>query len=200
MKFTPEIVAALQTLKDAAENDFERHRIAVLEKDLTAPPVAEVIDDTHQKFGDWIFYKHGNHYIIHSSIQRFMWQYSYGEIPHDKVYEVHHKDFDPKNNSLDNFQLLTQSEHQKLHKNLIKPVKCICETCGKTFINNRRPSRFCSTSCRNASRWTKEIYKEIRVCSWCGKEFSTDKYHVTKCCSKSCAQKLRSQTRKSNKQ
>ena len=50
MKFTPEVIAALKTLKSAAENDFERHRLDVLEKDLTAPPKVEIIDEKHQKF------------------------------------------------------------------------------------------------------------------------------------------------------
>jgi len=50
MKFTPEVVAALKVLRDNAETDFERHRIDVLERDLTAPPAPEVIDDKHQRF------------------------------------------------------------------------------------------------------------------------------------------------------
>lgn len=37
MKFTPEVTAALATLRANAENDFERHRIDVLERDLTTP-------------------------------------------------------------------------------------------------------------------------------------------------------------------
>ena len=58
MKFTPEVIAALQVLKDNAENDFERHRIDILERDLTAPFVDDtrrqspkIIDLTGQRFG-----------------------------------------------------------------------------------------------------------------------------------------------------
>lgn len=81
MKFTPEVQAALQTLKDNAESDFERHRIAVLEKDLTEPPKVEIIDDTHQKFDGVIYYKdkHG-HFNKGISIHRAVWRYYNGEI------------------------------------------------------------------------------------------------------------------------
>ena len=57
MKFTPEVVAALEVLRAAAENDFERHRIDVLERDLHEPPKVEVIDDKHQRFADILFFK-----------------------------------------------------------------------------------------------------------------------------------------------
>lgn len=49
MEMTPEVITALTVLRNAAENDFERHRINVLERDLTSPPRVEVIDSAHQK-------------------------------------------------------------------------------------------------------------------------------------------------------
>lgn len=52
MKFTPEVQAALAVLRANAENDFEHHRLDVLERDLTAPPVVEVIDDKHQSLNN----------------------------------------------------------------------------------------------------------------------------------------------------
>jgi len=62
MKFTPEVIAALQVLRDNATNDFERHRLDVLERDLTATCVEKfndnnrfqspkIIDLTGQRFG-----------------------------------------------------------------------------------------------------------------------------------------------------
>lgn len=48
MKFTAEVVAALETLRQAAENDFERHRLDVLEKDLTE----ELFADKNEQWRD----------------------------------------------------------------------------------------------------------------------------------------------------
>lgn len=55
MKNPEHVAELLAELRSLAENDFERHRINVLERDLTAPPVAEIIDDTHQKFNDIVY-------------------------------------------------------------------------------------------------------------------------------------------------
>ena len=41
MQMTDKVRVALAVLRDAAENDFERHRLDVLERDLTTPPVVE---------------------------------------------------------------------------------------------------------------------------------------------------------------
>ena len=116
MKFTPEVVAALQTLKNAAETDFELHRVNVLERDLTAPPVVEIIDDAHQKF-DGIVYrikKSDKHFhSTGSKLHRVVWRYYHGEIPND--YIVHHIDHNPKNNAIENLLIMTRKDHQSLH-------------------------------------------------------------------------------------
>ena len=115
LKFTPEVIAALQTLKDAAENDFERHRINVLERDLTAPPKVEVIDDNHQKFDGITYCKDkSGHYRATFHIQRAVVTYYTGESLCG--YDIHHVDFNPDNNSADNLIKLTRAEHQKLYK------------------------------------------------------------------------------------
>lgn len=46
-------------------------------------------------------------------LHRLIWESNYGEIPDG--YEIHHKDFNSLNNSLDNLQLLSKEEHLKLH-------------------------------------------------------------------------------------
>ena len=50
MKKPDRVAELLAELRDLTENDFERHRINVLERDLTSPPTVEIIDDTHQRF------------------------------------------------------------------------------------------------------------------------------------------------------
>ena len=186
MKFTPEVLAALQTLKDNAENDFERHRINVLEKDLTAPPVVEIIDDSHQKFNGMIFHQTASRHASHSlSLHRAIYSYYHGEIPED--YEIHHIDENKDNNDISNLQLLTKSEHRRLH-NLTRPLlKCQCVNCGKIFDNKDARNRlYCSPACY--IEYYRKTHPDKRICEWCGKEFtvSQDQKDI-QCCSHSCA-------------
>ena len=116
MKFTPEIIAALETLKNAAENDFERHRIDVLKKDLTEPPKVEVINEKYQKFNGVTYYKNtaSGHYQKCIPLHYDLYRYYFGEIP--PLHDVHHLDLNPANNELENLQLLTKAEHRNLHR------------------------------------------------------------------------------------
>lgn len=50
MKQPERVAKLLNELRTLAENDFERHRLDVLERDLTKPPKVEIVDETHQKF------------------------------------------------------------------------------------------------------------------------------------------------------
>ena len=57
-----------------------------------------------------------------------------GKIIDPEIYEVHHKDQDVRNNKLSNLELLTHSEHRRIHhgwerigKRWLKP----CKKCGK---------------------------------------------------------------------
>ncbi len=196
MKFTPKIQAALQTLKNAAENDFERHRIAVLEKDLTAPPTVEIIDDTHQKFDGVIYheFKSRKHYFHQSSIHRAVYAYYFGEIP--KNYDIHHIDENPANNDISNLQLLNNAEHAKIHSFFEKSIEYTCKVCGKKFSKRMGKRFFCSKQCANSFR--KNKYREKRNCLICGKEFETYKHSTQKCCCRSCGIKLRNQTVRKN--
>ena len=46
-------------------------------------------------------------------LHRYIWERANGLIP--PGYEIHHKDFNKANNDLSNLELLTESEHHKLH-------------------------------------------------------------------------------------
>lgn len=116
-------------------------------------------------------------------LHRAIWEHFKGEIP--EGYVIHHIDGDPSNNDLANLQMMTQSEHMKLHHAF---RKSICAFCGKEFEsrgNLSGKSRFCSKKCR--SDWDHKNNREIRICAICGREFETYKYGKTKCCSKKCA-------------
>ena len=193
MKFTPEVIAALQTLKNAAENDFERHRIDVLEKDLTEPPKVEVIDEKTQKFNGFVYHiKKDGHFHGHISIQRAVYSYYFGEI--ESGYNVHHIDNDKTNNDISNFLLLTNAEHQRIHftqnTGHFALEKFVCVNCGKDFVAyGGRNNRFCSDKCKG--EYKRQNHQETRTCAYCGKEFSVEEWSTVKCCSNSCAQKLR---------
>lgn len=83
-------------------------------------------------------------------LHNLIWELSNGKIP--KGYEIHHIDFCKTNNEIENLQLVTPSEHTKIHaiarkgSAMNKKVKCV-ET-GEVFhsiselarIHNQHPS------------------------------------------------------------
>lgn len=189
MKFTPEVLAALATLRAHADNDFERHRINVLERDLTAPPTAEVIDARTQIFDGEKFYKcKDGHLKQTKSIHQKIYTYYYGTPPDG--YEIHHVDEDKTNNDITNLTLLTRSAHQKIHmpKGTTRKVKkvFVCEVCGQEYQAYKCGSnRFCSSLCRSRYRQATELIHKI--CPQCGKGFETYKSNNARYCSHSCA-------------
>lgn len=70
---------------------------------------------------------------------------------------VHHINGDRADNRAENLQVLTNAEHQHVHRHWLlqtKQVALTCETCGKAFT--KKPSRvtkhnFCSNACRLGS-------------------------------------------------
>lgn len=191
MQFNEKVLTALEVLKDAAENDFEKHRIEVLIQDLTTPPKVEIIDDKHQSFNGITFTKKGGgHFATAISIQRYIWQYYNGEIHTDDTYDVHHKNLIKSDNDISNLQLLTKSEHQKLHNALARKSQ-ICPVCGKEFTPKSPSDKriFCSQKCRGISLRKKPVEK---VCPVCGKVFVAHQQRPRQvCCSCSCSAKLR---------
>ena len=163
MKFTPEVIAALAILRKNAENDFERHRLDVLERDLTAPPQVEVIDDNHQRFNGVTYLKNNKsgHFSRHICIHRAVWAYFNDEIP-DGKFNIHHIDLNPNNNAPHNLQLLTQADHRRLHNALLrtKGIEKICPICKKTFYTHERKVTCCSLSCGRKLFWQKKKAKK----------------------------------------
>ena len=198
MKNPDRVAELLAELRELADNDFERHRIDVLEHDLTNPPTVEVIDDTHQCFNNETYTLLSGYFAKTSRalIHRVIWIYCKGDIP--KGYHIHHIDGNKANNQIENLQLISPSEHQSLHHIISKQKKYSCKFCGKKFLSSA-PSRptFCSAKCYYS--WQKETQAEIKKCPICGKEFTAYKYYPKKqCCSKSCSNRLAWQKRKAN--
>lgn len=194
MKNPERVAELLAELRELAENDFECHRIDVLERDLTEPPTVEIIDDTHQKFGGFTFSTDAkNHFRLNVNLHRLVWTYYHGEIP--VAHDIHHIDENKSNNAISNLLCLTHEEHRKIH--MTKKVKTIrrkfatfiCAFCGKEFTTLKTGSnKFCSVTCRNkAERATR---REIRQCVVCGKSFDAYKHDKTITCSAKCAAQL----------
>lgn len=189
MKQPERVAELLAELRALTENDFERHRIDVLERDLHEPPTVEILGETHQKFAGLIFRQtksNSGHYVYNLGIHQFVWFY-YTGILSGGSFDVHHKDCNPNNNDISNLQLLTVSEHAKLHGHFAAQVERICEYCGRSYTSAGRNglNRFCSQKCR--SSWQHENCLETRTCENCGKEFFVRKDLPTRFCSARCS-------------
>lgn len=200
MQFNEQVLTALEVLRNFAENDFERHRIDVLEKDLTAPPKAEVIDDKYQKFNG-VIYHQSTPYHHFNNIHLYVWNYYTGiEVP--PGYDIHHKDVNAANNDISNLQMLSKADHRKIHNELrkLKRQEFICKNCGKKFLAiNTGKVKFCSKKCYH--RYDLEHRPKVtKICVYCGKEFIVDTHNAKhqKCCSHSCGAKLARRTKKLN--
>lgn len=74
-----------------------------------------------------------------------------------------------------------------------QPITRQCDLCGNAYQTNASHgmSKFCSANCKNRSRYAQRLDHETRQCTVCGTSFSCKKYYPTRCCSGSCAAKLR---------
>lgn len=84
---------------------------------------------------------------------------------------VHHIDRNRENNSLSNLQLMTLSEHAKLHAEEdrgFKPKEVKCLNCGnKMQISYNSKRLYCSTECSHKQQMKFEISKEdLEVLVW----------------------------------
>ncbi len=188
MKNPERVAQLLAELRELADNDFELHRIDVLERDLSEPPTVEIIDEKHQKFDGFLYAQtKSGHYMTGRSVHRAVWQYYYGTIPENN--EIHHVDENPANNYINNLRCLPKEEHALLHGKLQQcrvEKKFICEVCGKEYYakSNGR-NRYCSTKCMRQGDKIRQ-QRWVKICEWCGKKFKT-KFQNQRFCSHSCA-------------
>jgi predicted nucleic acid-binding Zn ribbon protein len=68
--------------------------------------------------------------------------------------QIHHRDGNPLNNSLENLEVIDHLTHMRLHKQ-IYPDEKQCVVCGSAFIVNprkRRRNKTCSQKCAQSMR------------------------------------------------
>lgn len=144
-------------------------------------------------------------------LHRTVWEFS-NDAGIPEGYVVHHIDEDRTNNILENLEIMTRSEHTRLHhgsdqgrewhkehyKNVSKAyfsreATFTCARCGKEFVSRiRRGNRFCSQACRANFRYHSGTDNETRTCAVCNKNFATNHYSKAKCCSRECGIIMRS--------
>ena len=147
-------------------------------------------------------------------------------IPNGKI--IHHIDHNPLNNSIENLEAVSRSEHNRLHPEKIdnivrmglntkgaytksnwnqRRIKAIarlqseervCEQCGGRFTATNVHQRFCSKKCHHKWQYTSPKCTTEMVCQYCGITFMGNKYLKPKCCSKECAHKLQASNRRKN--
>lgn len=202
MKNPERVAELLAELRSLAENNFEQHRINVLERDLTSPPTVEVIDENHQRFNGIVYSSSPatrGYFQTARPLHRSVWQYYCGNIP--KGCEIHHIDKNPANNDISNLQLLTKEEHKSLHRYSKRGVKhrrgkFICINCGQEYEANLTGgwgNKFCSRKCdyeyhaRLEGKVPYENRKVTSTCLHCGKTFEHYRSLRGKYCSPECA-------------
>lgn len=116
------------------------------------------------------YYRNQEEHLLH----RTVWIDNYGAIP--KEYVIHHKDHNWRNNDISNLEMVSKSEHGRIHagegirNRIYKIVKC--SVCNKDF--RAWKANFCSSTCY--SRATKDRYMMEKECMVCGKKFELCKH------------------------
>lgn len=107
----------------------------------------------------------------------YVWEMEHGKAP--KGYEVHHKDHDKRNNSVDNLELLTSKEHHKIHSEEMTEEQKNKHTAN--LIEKAIPKAAEWHRSEAGREWHKLHYEAMkttlhmkteRVCEQCGKTFT----------------------------
>ena len=140
------------------------------------------------------YYKHQG---LRLSMHRYVWEYYNGKIP--EGYEIHHKDFNKANNSIDNLQLLTVAEHRKLHADLLTEEQREWKRNNMNTVVHEAAKKWHRSE--EGHQWHVQHGKETggnskeyeHVCVVCGKKYIT-RQKKSRFCSGACHQKYRRAT------
>jgi len=132
-----------------------------------------------------LFIKRGYLHYKNKPCHRIIWEQDVGPIP--KGFEIHHVDGNKLNNSFDNLQCLSKSDHMKLHAllSLERRSKCMSKNSKKVhaWLSTEVGKKFLSDKAKKQFQ-DRPLHK--CVCAECGKEFDSKHVRVTKFCSNNC--------------
>lgn len=151
-----------------------------------------------------------------SFFHREIWKNAHGDIPIG--YDIHHKDGDKLNNSLENLECLPHAEHLSLHMKANKSLHAwhkteegrkflgekskklwkerpfhslSCLHCLKEFKAKQKDrAKYCSNNCEQAARRARGDDLIERTCVICSNLFTVNRYYKTQTCGYSCGAKL----------
>ena len=132
---------------------------------------------------------------LHKRLHRYIYEKYYGEIP--KNCEIHHIDKNKDNNEIENLQLITKSEHRKLHAKESDKEKL-----RANLINNALPKAIEWHKSNKGKEWHKKHYQETKDklhinqkhrCLNCNKEYESTGIN-SKFCSNVCKSQYRRKT------
>ena len=88
-------------------------------------------------------------------LHNYVWSKQNGNIPNG--YEIHHIDFNKINNSIENLQLVTPSEHTKIHSKSLNGSgmnkKVLCVETGEIFDSIVQVAKLNKQHASNVSRY-----------------------------------------------
>lgn len=123
-------------------------------------------------------------------LHRYIYEKYNGEIP--KRYDIHHKDHNKDNNEIENLELLTPTEHKKIHsRELTKEQR---EFMRNNMNEKARPKAIEWHKSKDGKEWHKKQY-EVSLgnrepieftCLNCGKKFMHVRNANNKFCGNSC--------------
>ena len=126
---------------------------------------------------------------IHKRLHRYVWEYYNGEIP--KGYEIHHIDMDRDNNDISNLQLLSRSEHRKIHADLLTDEQREWRRNNMNIVARPKAREWHKSV--SGKEWHRQHYEKNKdnlhkkydlVCIMCGKSFIGE--YGGKFCSNAC--------------
>jgi hypothetical protein len=159
-------------------------------------------------------------------LHRIIWESQKGPIP--KGFDIHHKDGNKLNNSIENLECIPHSEHLSMHMKANsekihawhktpkgrkamgeKAKRCweertihtiTCQCCGNPFQAKQIDrAKYCDNKCEQRARRTRGDDLIERACVICSKPFKINKYHKTLTCGYICGSKYRTRFAKGNR-
>lgn len=136
------------------------------------------------------YWSHINNKSSPIPLHRQLWVDNFGPIL--KGFHIHHKDGNTLNNSIENLELISASDHARYHSNLPERIKSMRDGANKRLSDfHRKAKEWRNTT--EGKAFYKEHYKNsllgsesIRVCIECKIEYKTLLKTQTKYCSAKC--------------